>query len=101
VYVAGLLRTRRDNSGVDPLTTGAKRPLNSRYDSRCDAAFQNNISRKVVTLCVPNSTRRSGGKQWWFLTMFTWYLMTADTYSAYPLSMVMVSLKVISALCTN
>ena len=34
VIVAGLLRTRPDNSGEDPMTTGAKRPPNSRDGAR-------------------------------------------------------------------
>jgi hypothetical protein len=62
----GVLRTCRDNSGVDSSTNRAKRPLNSRDGSRCDAAFQRNVSRKEVTLCAPNSTRRSRVKQWWY-----------------------------------
>jgi len=50
VIVAGVLRTRRDNSGGDPSTTRAKRPPNSRNDARCDTAFQKHVSRKVATL---------------------------------------------------
>ena len=80
MIVAGVLRTPRDNSGGDPLTTGAKHPQNSRDGARCDAAFQKNGSRKVVALCVPNSTRRSGVRQRWYLTMFTWYLMMFGRY---------------------
>jgi len=34
VIVAGLLRTRPDDFGEDPLTTGAKRPPNSRDGAR-------------------------------------------------------------------
>ena len=75
MIVAGLLPTRRDNYGGDPLITRAKRPPSFRDGARCDAAFQKSVSWNVVTLCVPNSIRRSGVKQWWYLTMFTWYFM--------------------------
>ena len=43
-----MLRTRRNNSGGDPPTTGAKRTPNSRDGARCDAAFQKKVSRKVA-----------------------------------------------------
>ena len=71
MIVAGVLRTRRDNYGGDPSTMRAKRPPNSRDGARCDGSFKNDVSRKEVSLCVPNSTRRSGVKQWWYLTTFT------------------------------
>jgi len=56
--------------GGDPSSKRAKRPPNSRDGARCDTAFQKLVSRKVVTLCVPNSTRRSRVKQWWYFMMF-------------------------------
>ena len=40
VFVAGLLRSRRDNPGGDPSTLGAKRPPPSRDGARWGAAFR-------------------------------------------------------------
>ena len=93
MIVAGLLRTRRMNFGRDPSTTGVRRPPNSR-----DALSE----KKVDTLCVPNSTRRSGVKQWVvfkeihvvfrdvrrvvFSDVRVVFGEFSDTYSAYPLS---------------
>jgi hypothetical protein len=74
VVVAGVLRSRWVNAGGHPAPMRAKRPPNARDGARCDGAFQKHDSRNQVSLRVPNSTRRSRVKQWWYFMMFTWYI---------------------------